>query len=431
MGVKIGGTASIAIHFRWDDKYRKTIERRGGKMAEISIIIPVYNTEKFLRKCLDSVLHQTLTDIEIICVDDGSTDGCSRILDSYAAYDCRIKVIHKENAGLVAARKTGLTAAAGKYIGYVDSDDWIEPTMYEKLYGLISEKAVDVAMCGRYEESEKYCKAVYHGFDEGRYGKAELCKRIYPNMIVNRDFFEWGIFPGVWDKLFCRKILEKNQMAVDERLRMGEDAACVYPCLLQADSIFILHECLYHYRQTDSSMVKSVFDTALERQGFHLLYHSVLNILSQYKNTFNLNRQWKDYLLFLMIPRADRLYLGMEKLDYLFPFPNVKKGSHIIIYGMGTYGQFLYKFLVQSHFCVVEAVADRNYAALKEVMPATISAKEIGNYKYDAIVITASFYKVRMGIYKELSAQYPQEKIHMMDEGIVQSESTMMAFGLA
>ena len=253
------------------------------QMAKISIIIPVYNTEEYLRQCLDSVLLQTFRDIEIICVDDGSTDSSPQILDSYKAHDSRIKVIHKENTGLVAARKTGLAAATGKYIGYVDSDDWIEPMMYEKLYKLVSKQTVDVAMCGRYEESENYRKAVYHGFDEGRYEKKALCNIIYPNMIVNKYFFEWGIFPGVWDKLFHRECLEKFQMSVDERLRMGEDAACVYPCLLQVDSIYILHECLYHYRQTDSSMVKSITDMELERQRFHLLYHSVLNVISKYK----------------------------------------------------------------------------------------------------------------------------------------------------
>ena len=113
------------------------------QMAKISIIIPVYNTEEYLRQCLDSVLLQTFRDIEIICVDDGSTDSSPQILDSYKAHDSRIKVIHKENTGLVAARKTGLAAATGKYIGYVDSDDWIEPMMYEKLYKLVSKQTVD------------------------------------------------------------------------------------------------------------------------------------------------------------------------------------------------------------------------------------------------------------------------------------------------
>lgn len=399
-------------------------------MCKVSIIIPVYNTEKYLQKCLDSIIRQTLKDIEIICVNDGSTDGSSRILDGYAVQDPRIKVIHKENGGLVSARKNGLSAATGKYIGYVDSDDWIEPEMYERLYRLACEQAVDVVMCGRYEDSGQNSRAVYHGFDEGRYDKEELIKSIYPNMIVNKGFFEWGIFPGVWDKLFRRECLEKFQMAVDERLTMGEDAACVYPCLLNVDSIYILRECLYHYRQTVSSMVKKISDTALERQRFRILYQSVLNSLYTYRNVYDLCEQWRNYLLFLMTPRAGDLYLGMEELDYLFPFPGVKKGSRIILYGMGTYGQHLYKFLKRTVFCKVIACVDKNYIELTKQGLLVEDPDKIGLYKYDAIVIANSFAKSYKAIYMYLAERYPAEKVHIIDEKLIKSDETLRAFNL-
>lgn len=396
----------------------------------ISIIVPIYNAEPYLSRCIESICGQIYKELEIILVNDGSTDGSRQILDTYAAQDCRIKVIHKENGGLVSARKAGLALATGEYIGYVDSDDWIEPDMYERLFTVLTNENVDIAMCGRYEDAEENRRAVYHGFDEGRYDKAELIKKVYPNMIVNKNFFEWGIFPGVWDKLFRRECLESFQMAVDERLTMGEDAACVYPCLLQADSIYILHECLYHYRQTAFSMVKNISDTALERQRFGILYRTVWDRLYQYKNVYNVCGQWRDYLLFLMTPRADRLYSGIEDLDYLFPFPKVKRGSSIILYGMGTYGQFLYRYLEQTNFCRVVAAADRNYAIIKGLATTIIAPEAIGEYEFDAIVVTASFYKTRMAIYNDLSARYPKEKIHIMDEEIVKSDETMRAFGL-
>ena len=104
------------------------------KAVPVSVIVPVYNTERYLAKCLDSIIAQTMRDIEIICVDDGSTDSSLEILTAYAGKDARIRVIHKENGGLVSARKAGIKAARGTYIGYVDSDDWIEPRMYERLY---------------------------------------------------------------------------------------------------------------------------------------------------------------------------------------------------------------------------------------------------------------------------------------------------------
>lgn len=113
----------------------------------LSIIIPVYNTGDFLHKCISSVLTQNLKDFELILVNDGSTDNSGQILDEYAKNDNRIKVIHKENAGVSAARNDGIKEACGEYIGFIDSDDWIEPSMYEKMYFLAKENNVEIVMC--------------------------------------------------------------------------------------------------------------------------------------------------------------------------------------------------------------------------------------------------------------------------------------------
>ena len=103
----------------------------------ISVIVPIYNVEAYLPQCIESILHQTYTDLEIILIDDGSKDGCAGICEEYRQRDSRIVVIHKENGGLVSARKAGLKAAAGAYIAYVDGDDWIEPNMYECMYHIM------------------------------------------------------------------------------------------------------------------------------------------------------------------------------------------------------------------------------------------------------------------------------------------------------
>ena len=112
----------------------------GNRVPKVSIIVPVYKVEKYLRKCIDSIINQTLKDIEIILVDDGSPDNCGKICDEYAAKDTRIKVIHKENGGLSSARNAGMEVAEGEYIGFVDSDDWIESDMYMTLW----QKAKDI-----------------------------------------------------------------------------------------------------------------------------------------------------------------------------------------------------------------------------------------------------------------------------------------------
>lgn len=397
---------------------------------KVSIIVPIYNIELYLKQCLDSLYNQTYNNIEIILVDDGSTDGSSEICDMYMIKDRRFRVIHKSNEGLVCARKTGLSAATGAYIAYVDGDDWIEPNMIERLYDILISENVDIAMCGRYEDTGDMHRPIYHGIAEGRYDKGQLMKQVYPNMIVNGGFFEWGLFPGVWDKLFKRESLERFQMDVDNRLTMGEDAACTYPCLLNAKSIYVLHECLYHYRQTTTSMVKQCQDVKTQRMRFNILYNSVNKAFKKYKEIYDLSEQWKEYMLFLMIPRADMLYKDVELLDYLFPFKNVKKGSNIIIYGMGTYGQHLYKFIKRTEFCTVLTCVDRNYVELAKQAIPVVSPDEISNYEYDAIVIANSFAKVRNAIYKELTSKYPAEKVHVMDEELIKCEETLMAFGL-
>jgi len=396
----------------------------------ISVIVPIYNAEKYLEQCVNSILSQTYRELEVLLIDDGSTDNSSNICDKFVELDNRVKVIHKKNAGAVPARKMGLSQAKGTYVTFVDADDWLESDMYEKMYTAIVEEDVDIVMCGRYEDVGDTSKAVYHGIQPGRYDKDGLYEAIFPRMIVNGEFFEWGIFPGVWDKLFKREVVERHQMQVDDRLTMGDDAACSYPTLLNADSIYILPECLYHYRQSSTSMVKQKGDVEVERMRFQVLYHSVMERFEKDKGIYDLREQWKEYVLFLMTPRADVLYEEIEELEYLFPFPNVKKGSRIILYGFGTYGQRLYRFLQETHFCEVVAVADRNYAEFRTQGFDVIAPEDISKYSYDSIVIAMSFAKSRKAVYKELSQKYGEEKVHMIDEELIKSEETMKAFGL-
>lgn len=396
----------------------------------ISIIVPIYNIEKYLPQCIESICHQTYRDLEIVLVNDGSTDGCRDICEYYRRKDSRIVVIHKENGGLVSARKAGLKAASGEYIAYVDGDDWIEPVMYERMYQAIVEQNVDVVMCGRYEDTGNIHKSVFHGIPEGKYGKQTLIDEVYPRMIVNDAFFEWGIFPGVWDKLFRHDCIECFQMAVDERIVMGEDAACVYPCLLSVNSVYIIHECLYHYRQTTSSMVKQQQDYVKEREQFSILYRSVKAQLEKYTSVYDLRQQWKKYVLFLMIPRADGLYEGYGELDYLFPFSKVRRGADIVIYGAGTYGQRLFAVLRKSGFCNIVAWVDRNYPEFQKMGLPVECPDVISDRNYDVIVIAITYARSRQALFEHLMKSYPAEKVCLIDEELIFSEETMKALGL-
>lgn len=229
----------------------------------ISVIVPVYKVEKYLRQCLDSLAAQMLEDMEIIIVDDGSPDGCPDICDEYVAKDARMKVVHKENGGLLSARKAGFAASKGDYIGFVDGDDWVEPDTFLNMYKAVCEHSPDMVLsdflCDYGDRAEPSSQC----FEEGFYGRERLEKEIFPRMLFDGRFYSFGVNPNCWSKLVRRELIEKNLLPVDERIRMGEDAAFIYPCLLDSQSISCLKTPTYHYRITGQSM-STAYDEKLK-----------------------------------------------------------------------------------------------------------------------------------------------------------------------
>lgn len=397
----------------------------------ISVIVTIYNVRQYLKQCIESICSQTYRDLEIILIDDGSCDGSSEVCDFYQRTDDRVVVLHKKNEGLVNARKSGLQLSRGRYIAYVDGDDWIEPDMFEKLYDKIVESNADIVMCGHFNDTGSVSGEAYHDMPEGYYGKEQLVKKVYPEMIVGSTFFDWKIYPALWDKLFKRESLVPYQMEVDERLKMGEDAACTYPALLNAESVYIIHECLYHYRQTTLSMVKNIQDHIRERVQFQALYYSVDIRLERDKEIYDLRNQWLKYVLFLMIPRSDGLYEGYDELGFLFPFRSVYKGSDIILYGAGTYGQRLYRYIKKTGFCRVVLWVDRNHVEFHKMGLDVRDPLELESVKCNVVVIANTYNESRKGLYKELTEKFPSRQICMIDEQMIFSAETKKAFGLS
>lgn len=229
------------------------------KVPFLSIIVPAYNVENYIRQCVDSILAQSYTDFELLLVDDGSKDGTGKICDEYAHKDVRVRVIHKQNGGLVSARKAGLAEAVGEYASYVDGDDWVAADMFQKLCECATMQKADIVIADCYcAYSDKNIRTTQN-MRTGRYSKAELAEEVYPHMLCKDEYFSFGFFPCVWGKIFKRNLLLPNQMQVDGSIRLGEDAACLYPVLLDADSIYYLKEqYLYYYRIRQSSMSHSV-----------------------------------------------------------------------------------------------------------------------------------------------------------------------------
>lgn len=218
---------------------------RDVEKAKISVIVPVYRVEPYLRKCLDSIVNQTYQNLEIILVDDGSPDHCGAICEEYAARDKRIKVIHQENGGLSAARNTALEIAGGEYLGFVDSDDWIEPKMFETLLWGIEEKEADIAVCGRYEEYKD--RRVPFEWPEIRVMERE---EALEELLKNERLQNL-----VWDKLYRRELFEGIRFPVGKTF---EDMAVMHRLFLRSERVVCVPGAMYHYLQRAGGIVGDI-----------------------------------------------------------------------------------------------------------------------------------------------------------------------------
>lgn len=262
----------------------------------ISVIVPVYNVEKYLRQCLESLTAQTLENMEIVVVDDGSPDVCPAICDEYAARDARVKVLHKENGGLLSARKAGVAASRGDYIGFVDGDDWVEPDTFLNMYKAVCEHSPDMVLSDFLCDYGDCIEPSDQCFEEGFYDRARLESEIFPKMLFDGRFYRFGVNPNCWSKLVKRELIEKNLSPVDERIRMGEDAAFIYPCMLDSQSITCVKTPTYHYRITEQSM-SNAYDERLK--DIILLPYKRLKEKNA-ESDFDISSQLDYYLLYMV-----------------------------------------------------------------------------------------------------------------------------------
>lgn len=259
----------------------------------VSVLIPVYNVEDYLEKCLDSVICQTLNNIEIICVDDGSTDGSAEILKEYKKKDKRIKIITKENGGLPSARNAGLEAARGKYIGFVDSDDFIEPNMYEIMVDNAKLHDSDVVICGAniFPESPRA--------DQWLYDTLSPWPRHYEKFDPDILFKTVDTSPFLWRTIVSKRLIDSQNFRLDEDVILGEDKAfqCkVYP---YAKGITVIPDKLYNYYwcRPGSLMAETAYTNIAGKVEKHVkLVSSIAQYISQSELDLDDKRQTvKDY----------------------------------------------------------------------------------------------------------------------------------------
>ncbi len=261
----------------------------------ISIIVPIYKVEKFINKCVDSIIAQTFKEIEIILVDDGSPDNCPQIVEEYAGKYENVKAIHKENGGLIAARKSGVEIATGEYVCFVDGDDWLEPDMYANIADAIEKHNPDCVITQFYYSYEERDEVSEYKLSQELYTREDLEKEVFPTMLFNGTFYSFGIYPCCWTKVFKKEILEKHIYDVDDRIRMGEDIAFTYPCLIDCQSVAFIDKPLYHYRINPESMTKAYDDKLPDI--YTIPYNALVN--KSRELNVDLSAQLPYYLLYL------------------------------------------------------------------------------------------------------------------------------------
>lgn len=267
-----------------------------NQQALVSVIIPCYKVEKYLSKCVDSILAQTYRNLEIILVDDGSPDASGEIAEHYAAKEARVRVIHKENGGLSSARNAGLEIAVGDYVTFVDSDDWVEPDAYEAMVSAAEKYGVKMVIAGRVDESEE-------GVTIGLCPEREEC---ISGLETAGRIFRWDhMDSSACDKIFARELFREIRFPLG---RISEDVLTTYRLAILAERVVLLPKPVYHYVHRVDSITTGIVIT-------EKFFHNVQNTAKVYADICANYPTVEEDARYLRIKSLGYTLLALEQAD--------------------------------------------------------------------------------------------------------------------
>lgn len=365
----------------------------------VSIIVPVYNVEAYVETCIRSIMDQTYKNLEIIIVDDGSEDGTGNICRRLAEEDSRILVISQENRGVVRARNAGIEKASGKYIGFVDGDDWIETDMYEQM---VNEISTSDLLCVGYVRHlngriincrDKHVKPFFHTREEMEF--------LWKHMMANIGMP--AIMPYIWNKLFVTDLVRKIYGDVNVNIRFDEDGAFLYLYVLQCRSVRFLDIFGYHYVDRQGSARNMEDKNFLENiQNFYL---SLLPAFEKHYLKESLIIQLQRYMMAMMyLHLNDKMGLKDEAklLRYIYPYYGRLCNKRIVLYGAGNVGRDYYlhikRYKENTLVCWVDKGFKKYQAMGLPVMPVEV----LGQEKFDYIIVGVKEQEVALEIKREL-----------------------------
>lgn len=276
---------------------------------KISVIVPIYNVEKYLNRCIKSIVNQTYHDLEIILVNDGSTDHCGEICDAWKEKDERIKVVHKSNGGLSDARNMGMEVSTGNYIGFVDSDDWIDVSMYEQLMKIMIQNKCDIVSCGFRRVEKEELKNESKEVQFVQYNSESALEA----MIT-----ENGMYQVVWNKLYKRSMVED---ILFEKGKYNEDEFWSYQVIGRAKKVIAIKNIYYNYFQRENSIINETYSLkrldGLEgkenRQEYIDKYYPRLSGIARLNLFYS---YMYAYQCSLRLLNKEDLYIAEEKIEY-------------------------------------------------------------------------------------------------------------------
>ena len=374
--------------------------------ALITVIVPVYNVAPYLEKCIESILNQTYEKLEVILVDDGSTDASGKICDGYVQKDRRLRVIHKENGGLVTARKEGLAQAKGEYIGFVDSDDYIDAGFYESLFRGLTENRADISQMGYWAEDE----AGSQKFGCLRRVLNLSCHRMdmLCDGLLERRRQDFDVSYNVWSKLYKADLIKSCYSRVPDIQQFGEDVICTCCCMLYADRISVINEEKYHHNIRRGSLSCETGLDYFVKQG---------NLYTQLKRVFQNHAQYLKIKDSIDIFFKERILAGLHKFGarvnrYAFPKMEIVKGKNVILYGAGSVGRDYYTQLCMYRQCNVVVFMDKNSDHYHYDYVDVVGKDSLPDLKFDLILISVLKEEAAFSIKSDLmAAGVPEAKI--------------------
>lgn len=380
----------------------------------VSVIIPIYNTKEYLERCVESVIKQSYKKLEVILVDDGSTDGSAELCDQLHSMDKRISVIHKENGGVVSARLVGLEKAVGEYAILIDSDDWIESRMVQDLHEIAVENDADIVTSGFYREKGKVYGVFADSLKEGIYNSETEKAYLFENMIYHGSLERVGIYGALWSKLIRKTLLKEVHNELDKDIFYGEDMAVTYSCMVRANTIVITHNAFYHYTMRVGSAVYN--SSPYYFKNINELFLFLKKEFEKSSFSVELMKQLNLYMIKLVLIGLNQNFT----LDYGFSIPYydfernvIKQGEKIVLYGAGQVGKSFFKQISADKLYQLVGWVDERYQYYQEQGLHVLSLDKLDELEYNYILLAVKHEELAKEIKEELIKKYnvKEEKI--------------------